>query len=112
VSPAVNATIAGPCAKNLELIDFPEDPDDEQAGHGSTDSGNAGQKLPAIRPDIPVSPDGVFGHSREFAEWARSPMARIGTIPAAKALALTAVDLLASPGSPTRRATSRMEGGA
>jgi len=41
----------------------------------------------------------VPGHSREFAEWARSPMARTGMVAGAKALALTAVDLLASPES-------------
>ncbi|PYO54230.1 MAG: amidohydrolase, partial [Candidatus Rokuibacteriota bacterium] len=36
-------------------------------------------------------------HSREFAEWARSPLARAGMLAGAKALALTALDLLASP---------------
>ena len=92
-----NATMAGLFAKNLELIDFPEDPDDGQAGYGSTDCGNVSQRLPTIHPYIRISPDGVPGHSREFAEWARSPMARTGMVAGAKALALTAVDLLASP---------------
>src|SRR5438128_3646974 len=92
-----NATMAGLFAKNLELIDFPEDPDDGQAGYGSTDCGNVSQRLPTIHPYIRISPDGVPGHSREFAEWARSPMARAGIVAGAKALALTAVDLLASP---------------
>ena len=94
-----NATMAGLFAKNLELIDFPEDPDDGQAGYGSTDCGNVSQRLPTIHPYIRISPDGVPGHSREFAEWARSPMARTGMVAGAKALALTAVDLLASPAS-------------
>jgi len=94
-----NATMAGLFAKNLELIDFPEDPDDGQAGYGSTDCGNVSQRLPTIHPYIRISPDGVPGHSREFAEWARSPMARTGIVAGAKALALTAVDLLASPGA-------------
>ncbi len=92
-----NPTMAGLFARNLELIDFPEDPDDGQAGYGSTDCGNVSQRLPTIHPYIRISPDGVPGHSREFAEWARSPMARTGMVAAAKALALTAVDLLASP---------------
>jgi hypothetical protein len=39
----------------------------------------------------------VPGHSREFAEWARSPLARAGMVAGAKALALTALDLLAAP---------------
>ncbi|MBI3825958.1 MAG: M20 family metallopeptidase [Candidatus Rokubacteria bacterium] len=94
-----NATMAGLFAKNLAFIDFPEDPDDGEAGYGSTDCGNVSQAIPTIHPYIRISPDGIPGHSREFAEWARSPLARAGMIAGAKALALTAVDLLASPES-------------
>ena len=83
--------------RNLERIDFPVDPDDGQAGFGSTDCGNVSQALPTIHPYIRISPDGVPGHSREFAEWAKSPMARTGLVAAAKALAMTALDLLARP---------------
>jgi hypothetical protein len=52
---------------------------------------------PTIHPSIRISPDGVPGHSRELAEWARSPIARTGMVAAANAIALTAVDLLAAP---------------
>ncbi|OGL17513.1 MAG: hypothetical protein A3F92_16675 [Candidatus Rokubacteria bacterium RIFCSPLOWO2_12_FULL_71_22] len=92
-----NPTMAGLFEKNLALIDFPVDPDDGEAGYGSTDCGNVSQALPTIHPYIRISPDGVPGHSREFAEWARSPLARAGIVAGAKALALTALDLLASP---------------
>jgi amidohydrolase len=92
-----NATMARLFADNLEAIDFPEDPDDGQAGYGSTDCGNVSQRLPTIHPYIRISPDGVPGHSRDFAQWARSPLARTGMVAGAKALALTALDLLASP---------------
>jgi len=92
-----NPTMAGLFAKNLEMIDFPEDPDDGQAGYGSTDCGNVSQRIPTIHPYIRISPDGVPGHSREFATWARSPLARAGMLAGAKALALTALDLLAAP---------------
>jgi amidohydrolase len=92
-----NPTMAGLFGRNLELIDFPEDPDDGQAGFGSTDCGNVSQALPTIHPYVRISPDGVPGHSREFAEWARSPLARAGMLAGAKALAMTALDLLASP---------------
>jgi amidohydrolase len=91
-----NATMAAAFRRNLEFIDFPEDPDDGQAGYGSTDCGNVSQRVPTIHPYIRISPDGVPGHSREFAEWARSPLARAGMLAGAKALALTALDLLAS----------------
>jgi amidohydrolase len=92
-----NPTMSALFASNLALIDFPEDPDDGQAGYGSTDCGNVSQRLPTIHPYIRISPDGVPGHSREFAQWARSPLARAGMLAGAKALALTALDLLAAP---------------
>jgi amidohydrolase len=92
-----NATMATLFERNLGVIGFPIDPDDGEAGYGSTDCGNVSQALPTIHPYIRISPDGVPGHSREFAEWARSPMARAGMVAGAKALALTALDLLAMP---------------
>jgi amidohydrolase len=91
-----NPAMADLFRKNLERIDFPEEPDTE-GGSGSTDCGNVSQALPTIHPYIRISPDGVPGHSREFAEWARSPIARTGILAGAKALAMTALDLLASP---------------
>ena len=93
-----NFTMAELFGKNLERIDFPVDPDDGEAGYGSTDCGNVSQAIPTIHPYIRISPDGIPGHSREFAEWAKSPLARVGMIAGAKALALTALDLLARPG--------------
>jgi len=92
-----NRVMAALFEANLGLIGFPVDPDDGEAGYGSTDCGNVSQALPTIHPYIRISPDGVPGHSREFAEWARSPMARAGVVAGAKALALTALDLLAAP---------------
>ncbi|OGK84908.1 MAG: hypothetical protein A2X52_03500 [Candidatus Rokubacteria bacterium GWC2_70_16] len=92
-----NFTMAALFGKNLERIDFPVDPDDGQAGYGSTDCGNVSQALPTIHPYIRISPDGIPGHSREFAEWAKSPLARTGMVAAAKTLAMTALDLLADP---------------
>jgi amidohydrolase len=92
-----NVTMADLFGKNLERIDFPVDPDDGEAGYGSTDCGNVSQALPTIHPYIRISPDGVPGHSREFAEWAKSPLARKGIVAAAKALAMTALDLVADP---------------
>jgi amidohydrolase len=92
-----NVAMAALFEKNLERIDFPVDPDDGEAGYGSTDCGNVSQVLPTIHPYIRISPDGVPGHSREFAEWAKSPLARTGMVAAAKALAMTALDLVARP---------------
>jgi amidohydrolase len=94
-----NFTMLDLFGKNLSRIGFPEDPEDPEAGYGSTDAGNVSQALPTIHPYIRISPDGVAGHSREFAEAAASPLARAGMAAAAKALAMTALDLLARPAS-------------
>jgi aminobenzoyl-glutamate utilization protein B len=55
------------------------------------------QAIPTIHPYIRTAPDGVPLHSREFAEWAKSSLARAGMVVAAKALAMTALDLIADP---------------
>jgi amidohydrolase len=94
-----NVTMAGLFERNLARIDFPVDPDDGQAGFGSTDAGNVSHAVPTIHPYIRTSPDGVPGHSREFAEHNATPLARAGMVAGAKALALTALDLLADPAS-------------
>jgi amidohydrolase len=94
-----NVPMATLFERNLARIDFPVDPDDGQAGYGSTDAGNVSHAIPTIHPYIRTSPDGVPGHSREFAEHNATPLARAGMVAAAKALALTALDLLADPGS-------------
>jgi amidohydrolase len=94
-----NAPMAALFERNLARIDFPVDPDDGQAGYGSTDAGNVSHAIPTIHPYIRTAPDGVPGHSREFAEHNATPLARAGMVAAAKALALTALDLLADPGA-------------
>jgi hypothetical protein len=53
--------------------------------------------MPTIHPYIRTAPDGVPGHSREFAEHNATLLARQGMLAGAKALALTALDLLADP---------------
>src|SRR5258708_6905509 len=97
-----NMTIATVFEKNLAFIDFPVDPDDGEAGYGSTDCGNVSQALPTIHPYIRISPDGIPGHSREFAEWAKSPLARAGMVAGAKALAPTPLGLVGKPGQVPR----------
>ena len=92
-----NGPMATLFERNLARIDFPVDPDDGQAGYGSTDAGNVSHAIPTIHPYIRTAPDGVPGHSREFAEHNATPLARAGMVAAAKALALTALDLVADP---------------
>jgi amidohydrolase len=70
---------------------------------GSSDIGNVSQVIPAIQPMIAIAPLGTAIHTREFAEAAVTPMARMGMLAAAKTMALTTFDLLADPAT-TKRA--------
>jgi amidohydrolase len=64
---------------------------------GSTDMGNVSQIVPAIHATVAVAPRGTLLHSPEFAEAVTSETAYNGLCDAAKTLAMTAIDLLASP---------------
>ena len=64
---------------------------------GSTDMGNVSQLVPGIHPIVAIAPKDVLGHSPQFAEAAASEAGIRGLVDAAKALAMTAVDLVANP---------------
>src|SRR4029453_13500009 len=65
---------------------------------GSSDVGNASQGIPTIQPLMKIAPDNTPIHSRAFEAAAVSPLARTGTLTAAKAMAMTTLDLLSEPG--------------
>lgn len=65
---------------------------------GSLDIGNVSYKLPALHPSFRITDKPLAGHSREFAEATRTPMARQETIRVIKALALTGLEILTEPG--------------
>jgi metal-dependent amidase/aminoacylase/carboxypeptidase family protein len=64
---------------------------------GSTDMGNISSLIPSIHPFFSVVRERTPWHSREFAAAARTPYALEAMRIAAKALAFTAIDLLARP---------------
>ncbi len=76
-----------------------EDPENR---FGSSDMGNVSQIVPSIHPAIAIAPLDVLGHSPEFAVAAGTESGAQGMIDAAKAMAMTAVDLLADPALVTR----------
>jgi amidohydrolase len=61
---------------------------------GSTDMGNISQVLPSIHPYIAIAPEGTPGHSIAFRDAAATPAALENAFAAAKAMALTAIDVL------------------
>jgi len=62
---------------------------------GSTDMGNVSHRVPSIHPMLRVAPDDVIIHNPEFTRWAASDEGDAAVIDGAKALALTALDLMA-----------------
>ena len=64
----------------------------------STDFGNVSQVMPSFYLRFAVSEESVPGHSIAMTEASKTPFAHDSAIATAKALALTACDLLASPG--------------
>jgi len=70
---------------------------DPTEAFGSTDMGNVSQIVPGIHPHVAIAPKEVVGHSPEFAAAAASEAGIQGMLDAARALAMTVVDLVASP---------------
>ena len=64
---------------------------------GSTDMGNVSQVAPAIHPFVAIAPPNTASHSPEFAVAAASETGLKGMLDAARAMAMTAADLLANP---------------
>lgn len=64
---------------------------------GSSDVGNVSQVIPCIQPLMKIAPQGTPIQSREFEAAASAPLAREGTLKAAKMMARTTYDLLADP---------------
>ncbi|MFC2020177.1 M20 family metallopeptidase [Chloroflexota bacterium] len=70
------------------------DPDDS---FGSTDMGNVSQLVPSIHPFVAIAEKEILLHSTEFVSAAASEKGVKGMLDAAKALAMTVVDLVTSP---------------
>ena len=74
--------------------------DPRQGGHrvvGSTDMGNVSHLVPSIHPMIASAPTGTSIHTKQFAQFARSPLADKAVLDGAKAMAMTAIDFWTSP---------------
>jgi len=64
---------------------------------GSTDMGNVSHVVPALHPYLTIAPEEAAGHSPEFRAASASPEGHAGLLDAAKALAMTAIDLFSNP---------------
>lgn len=92
-----NPTMAQIFAEKLEQLGLDVTKAEGNERMGSTDMGNISQVVPSIHPYLAIANDGISAHSVEFRVAAGSEMGQSAMLNAAKAMALTALDLLAKP---------------
>jgi amidohydrolase len=97
-----NLTLARLFRQNMQSIGRRMPLSDPERSFGSTDMGNVSQVVPGIHPGVAIAPPEVVNHSPEFALAAASETGINGMIDAAKAMAMTIVDLVASPETMTK----------
>jgi amidohydrolase len=89
-----NATLAQLFGQNLGSLGRHVEAFDPRFGFGSTDMGNVSQVVPSIHPTIAIASPEVFIHTQQFASAAASEEGHEGLLDAAKAMAMTVVDIL------------------
>jgi amidohydrolase len=92
-----NKIIAGLFRSNLESLSRVVVDPDPYERMGSTDMGDISHLVPSIHPYLAIAPENVAGHTLEFREYCISESGKFAMLDAAKALAMTTVDLLTNP---------------
>ncbi len=93
----LNYPLAELFRNNLRELGLEEDPTEETEGIASSDIGNVSQILPTLHVEIAICEPNIQAHTPEFAAAAVSALGGERMILAAKALAMTALDLLLAP---------------
>jgi len=91
-----NLTLARLFRQNMQSVGRRMQFFNPDSAFGSTDMANVSQVVPSIHPVVSIAPKDVLGHSPRFAEAAASEAGIRGLVDAAKALAMTVVDLVAN----------------
>ena len=92
-----NLTLARLFRNNMQSLGRKVFLSDPSKAFGSTDMGNVSQIVPSIHPHFAIATKEITTHSPEFAAAAASEAGIKGMLDAAKALAMTVVDLVANP---------------
>ncbi len=92
-----NLTLAQLFSQNMQSLGRKVQIANPSKTFGSTDMGNVSQLVPSIHPSVAIAPADVLPHSPQFALAAASEAGIRGLLDAAKALAMTVVDLVANP---------------
>jgi amidohydrolase len=91
-----NLTMARLFRRNMQALGRSIPLGDTNKWDGSSDVGNVSRLVPTIQPLVAIAPEEVLIHSPRFAEAAATEDALQILLDAAKAMAMTATDLLAS----------------
>jgi amidohydrolase len=92
-----NLTMTHLFQENMAALGYRIPMGDEKKFSGSTDVGNVSQIIPSIHPTVSIATEKVLIHSPEFARAAATESAFRRMMNAAKAMAMTTVDILADP---------------
>jgi amidohydrolase len=93
-----NKVMAELFTKNLEALGRVVILPDLNERMGSTDMGDISHLVPAIHPYLAIAPEKVAGHTVEFREYSSSASGKSAMLDAAKAMAMTVMDLFSNPG--------------
>lgn len=92
-----NLALAAAYRANVEALGRTVVTPESSRSMGSTDMGNVSHIVPAIHPAIAIAPPDVPIHTTDFRDCAASDSGHQGLIDSAKALAMTAIDVLTGP---------------
>ena len=97
VVPQTTPLMMGAVVDHMKALGVPESEIKATDDFGSSDLGNVGHAYPTVNLVFKIAPEGTAGHSDAFREYAASEDGWKATVIAAKAIALTAYDLLTHP---------------
>jgi len=89
-----NRALAAAYRRNMEALGRQVQEYDSGRSMGSTDMGNVSVLVPAIHPTVGIAPPDVAIHTRQFRDVAASEAGHRGLLDSAKAMAMTAADVL------------------
>jgi amidohydrolase len=92
-----NSVLAELASANFDQLGRAMESKRLRGGMGSTDFGNVSRRVPALCPYVQIAEPGTKPHTAEFEQAAGSAMAHRMILDSAKALAMTAIDLLSRP---------------
>lgn len=93
----LNKNLGEAFIENLKILKIPINPQPEGKGLGSSDIGNVSFEVPTIHPYLAISETDISSHSPDFAKASISNKGYETMLNAAKALAMTAIDVFTNP---------------